>query len=354
MGSPIGLCPAGRRPICRHNVQGIVLLALNVMRKCEIFKIDYEIRAHVELKHIIRMDTLLECIPRDVANIVFEYLINTNDYSAFTEGDVKAMSSKIFRWGSCLLWAARTDNVKIFTFSRKNLKTEDPIFGRYAPLSLFLQVLLSEADKHKSVKVVGCFSIYERYSCFGYKDISHDYDLCRFAKNKSRSSNFDLISARMGNLRMFLETMSSFHGPYRWEKYMYCSVCRGHFEVFEFCTEKCRKVKWQRCMIYALKGRHLKIFEYCVMRARQESYEIDWHFCLDEAEKSRESQQFRFSRNHSYENTEGKVGHSTIIDYIRSQMRNVRKIRNCRKNHRRRKMLKSRETSRSKTPGQIV
>jgi len=63
------------------------------------------------------MEHLEPHLGKDISIVIFEYLINSIDYTPFRYEDIVLLSKKITRWNNLLLWAGRNGNLDIVKYS---------------------------------------------------------------------------------------------------------------------------------------------------------------------------------------------------------------------------------------------
>nr|QBK93866.1 MAG: ankyrin repeat protein [Pithovirus LCPAC406] len=65
------------------------------------------------------MEILKKYLPRDISLSIMELLIG--DYISFTLDDIKALKSKIIHWSSCLAYAIKIGDMKIFHYVEQHI-----------------------------------------------------------------------------------------------------------------------------------------------------------------------------------------------------------------------------------------
>ncbi len=223
---------------------------------------------------------------KDCEKLIFEFLINDQDYSPFTMKEIKMFSEKILHWDPLMHWAitsnslSEEDRIKAIIYVSDNCRFE-------------------EYDNHEFCYHCGGLDGYHNKY---YRKIGSQWVLCweNVYNSAAKYGKVEIIKylyrQRRESLRLKWEQCEeAIHGHLEVIKYIakivgnplrnyYLDLCAkgaafgGQVHILEY-LDDCKDIDWKECFYLAAKGGKLNTLKFC-----EESIEkIYWNDCVIDA-----------------------------------------------------------------------
>ena len=212
------------------------------------------------------MEHLKEHLDNDTSLIIFDLLINGEDYTPFRYEDIVSFCNKITEWDLCIYWAAENGRLDIVNFARLFIGSQNTYVW----------------DKciHKAV-IAGHIDI---FNCV-YK--IHRCDPSQIAISAGESGNIstiDMIDKKFIGVDYF---------------FVQGATKGGYLDIFinylKRCMNDMNNSEWGNIIENIIHGEHLNMLEYIGTNIDRTVYNVDWTECLKDSIYWGTSSMFKYS-----------------------------------------------------------
>ncbi len=237
----------------------------------------------VKILNVQQMEYIRNHLDKDTSLLIFEYLINDENYTSFKYEDIVSLSNKITRWDLCLYWATKNNKLNIVKYSRPFINDKNVWHQcmyevvREGHIEIFRYVLRACGNK------IQCGAA------------THAGEGGHMHMLRVLDDNFDGLNpfiaegaAKGGHLKIFSAYIAKSTDlvGYQWSTIIEDVVDNNHLDILMYIGENIVKAKgiyistavWNKCMLKATGGGYIDIVKYAGERGA-----YNWNECMKNA-----------------------------------------------------------------------
>nr|QBK94002.1 MAG: ankyrin repeat protein [Pithovirus LCPAC406] len=214
----------------------------------------------------------LKC--KNCEELIFEFLINGNNYTPFAVKDLKLFSKKIKNWDVCMKWGVVKD-IEFIEYCEsmihEKLKKEAYIKCMIVSSKIGNLNMLKYFESkgiYKEQTWIRCFnvtSLSEKYMLVNGIKKEDTFEICKYVETKIRNMKYHYVIFIVNKRIDILEYLWNQGYNTRWSNYMRVAAKNNHLEILKWIESKISEenIKWDWLLMWCTLGIGFDTYKYC-------------------------------------------------------------------------------------------